>query len=83
MSFWQLIQMLLLGAAVHIAARFIVLHAVGGSFRQAFAVGMWFMLLSWWIFLRNVPSNRNIHFGVYAGLSLIVVSCATWIGYCL
>jgi len=83
MTFWQLVQMMLLGAAVQVATRFLLLHAaLGISQPQAFAVGMWFMLLSWWIFLRKVPTNKNIHFGVYAGLSLVVVTCATC-GYCL
>lgn len=73
--------MLLVGAGVEILIYWIFRHWY--SEPQSRAVAMWLMLLSWWFFLRKVPSSKNVHVGFYVAAALVVSTCAVFVAYYL
>jgi len=81
MKWYMLIPMFVVGAVVNVLTFRAVRYFVGGSVPHAQALAIWLMLLSFWIFLRKVPANKNIHFGFYVAASLVVSVCAVFIAY--
>lgn len=79
MSIQKLVQMLLSGALAAILAHSMLRLVLSET--QSFALGMWAMLLVFWLFVRDIPQNRNIHFGIYAALALLVSAFTTYISF--
>ena len=73
--------MLLVGAVVESLTYWFLRHYYSDGTSRGVAI--WFMLISFWIFLRKHPNNSRIHFGVYVALSLVVATCAVFLVYYL
>jgi len=84
MRWLQVLLMILVGAVVEVIAFRILRHSPLRLTEPASqAIAMWAMLCSWWIFLRKLPINKNVHVGFYIAASLVVATCAVVIIYYL
>ena len=77
----NLVLMLLIGGVVEILTFWILRHRYSEPTSRGVAI--WLMLISWWYFLRKVPSNNRIHVGLYVAAALVVSSCAVFLAYYL
>ena len=77
----DLVLMLLVGAVVEVLSFWILRHWF--SEPQSRGVALWLMSISWWYFLRKVPSNKKVHVGFYVAAAFVVSTCAVILAYYL